>query len=926
MTTGTGYRWQDADRLFDEALRLPPPQRAGWVEAHCGDDPALRRQVEALLQADAAATGFLEIDGVRLAGPLIDPPEAEAAGRAIGPYRVVRELARGGMGVVYLAERADGGFEQRVALKLIKRGMDSDRIHRRFLAERQILARLSHPNIARLLDGGVTAEGQPYFAIEYVHGRTILDHCESHRLGIDERLRLFLHVCEAVRYAHGNLVVHRDLKPGNILVTEDGQVKLLDFGIAKLLTDGQEDGGDEGPDGLVTLTGDRVLTPEYAAPEQVLGNAVTTATDIYALGAVLYELLTGRRAHHVDRRTPTEIVRAVIETQPAAPSVVAPAERRRALRGDLDVIVLTALKKEPARRYQTVDRLAGDITRHLGGFPVTARPETLRYRAAKFAGRHRIAVAAWSAVALSLLIGLAGTIWQGQVAARQARVAGAEAAKQRAVRDFLVRLFRSATPGHTLGREPSARDLLEEGRHQLDTALAAQPEVRAELLEVVASAYGALGLAPQADTLFEQAVALARTLPDQGGRTLPTALTDWAGNLLVQSKFDRAGALLREAIALRRTRNPDDPDLAQPLRSLGRVHTYTGNRDSATALLREALAIDLRHHGPESWQVANGFDDLGYELLRQRNLAGADSAIGAALTVWRRLLPADHPSLLWTLGNLSAVRRAQGDLAEAERLLKEVVAGQQRIYPHGHSELAHSIGWLGGLLAEQGRWAEAESITAPMVALHRPLLGPDNSHVAMLLENLADYRYRLGRLAEAERDRREVTEIWQRAHGGEDRMTLASMDKLAVDLREQRRFAEAESLFRQTLAVRTRHPGDPHPDLAGNLLELGILERMRGRPAEAERLLRDALEANRAGPSDSLETTRVLRELGVVLIERGKAKEAEPLLREAFRGLAGRADYLGVTERRETARQLAEMYRRMGNAAESRRWGAVAGS
>jgi len=289
----------------------------------------------------------------------------------IGPYRVVRELARGGMGVVYLAERADGQFEQRVALKLMKRGMDSEEIHQRFLAERQILAQLTHPHIARLLDGGVSNEGQPYFAIEYVDGTAITAHCEARQLGVEQRLRLFLDVCDAVRYAHQNLVVHRDLKPSNILVTADGQAKLLDFGIAKLL---RQETGETG----LTQTGLRVMTPEYAAPEQVLGEPVTTATDVYALGAVLYELLTGRRAHHLQSRTPTEVERVICEVEPEAPSAVTTGALRKRLRGDLDTIALTALKKEPERRYPTVEQLASDVARFLGGLPVTARPDTWR--------------------------------------------------------------------------------------------------------------------------------------------------------------------------------------------------------------------------------------------------------------------------------------------------------------------------------------------------------------------------------------------------------------------------------------------------------------------------------------------------------------------------------------------------------------------
>ncbi len=548
------------------------------------------------------------------------------------------------------------------------------------------------------------------------------------------------------------------------------------------------------------------------------------------------------------------------------------------------------------------------------------------------------------------------------MAAEQARVASAEAAKERAVRDFLVRLFVAAAPGQSLGRDLTVRELLDRGRRDLDTALTAQPVVRARLLSAVAAVYGALGQVPQADTLFGQAVALLRTLPGEMDADLATALSDWAGNLIVQSKFDRAEPLLREAIERLRRRHPDDPSLVIPLESLGRIHTFTGRHEEAEALLREALVIALRHHGPGSREVAGVFDDLGYELLRQGDLPGADSAIGAALTTWRRLLPPHHPSLLWTLSNLSAVREAQGNVAEAERLLKEVIEGQRRIYPQGHSELAHSVMWLGSLLAKGGRYAEAESLTAPAVELHRPLLGPDNSHVAMLLENLADFRYRQGRFEAAERDLREVTGIWRRTLGAEHRTTLASMDELGIDIREQGRYDEAETLFRETLAARRKLPGDSNPDVARSLLNLGILKRLSDKTAEAERLLRQALAIDRASQPESLEATRALGQLGAVLSDRGRPTEAEPLLREAlatktkllgagqsetsaarrdlgyalalkgsyseaeqllreaYRELRERSDYWSGRERQETLRRLVELSRRTGAAAEVGRY------
>jgi eukaryotic-like serine/threonine-protein kinase len=658
-------------------------------------------------------------------------------GRRIGPYRVVRELARGGMGVVYLAERADGQFQQRVALKLIKRGMDSEEIHQRFLAERQILAQLNHPHIARLLDGGVSAEGQPYFAIEYVDGTGLTAHCDARQLGLEERLRLFLDVCDAVRYAHQNLVVHRDLKPSNILVTADGQVKLLDFGIAKLLGPGQR-----GEPGL-TQTGLRVMTPEYAAPEQVLGEPVTTATDVYALGAVLYELLTGQKAHRLERDTPAEIARVICTTAPAPPSTMATPELRSQLRGDLDTIVLTALRKEPDRRYSTVDQLAGDLRRFLQQLPITARPDTWRYRSSKFVRRHRRGVAAAAAIALSLVAGLGGTGWQARVAAERARAASEEAAKAQAVSGFLIRLFQASDPGEARGQDLTAEELLDRGRRELDTALAKQPELRSELLTVVAAVYRQIGHGADADKLFSQAVALTRTLPDDVDSALAIRLTEWGDNLLNGEDAHLADSLLQEAVVRMRRARPDDPAVAKPTRLLARAEIYEGRPERGALLAREALALDLRHYGQGAVEVGEDLDALTEALLASRNLSGADSANRAALSIWRARLYPDHPTLLWSLANLASIQDQQGNDDQALELLIEVVAGQRRLYPNGHAELARTYMQLGELLAKHGRYAEAESVTVEGLGVNRPMLGANHSHIMMLQHFLIHLRTKL---------------------------------------------------------------------------------------------------------------------------------------------------------------------------------------
>jgi Tol biopolymer transport system component/predicted Ser/Thr protein kinase len=412
---GSAGRWPEVERILDLVLEVAPEQRPALLDRTCTGDPELRAEVEALL-AGAEASVFFESAAVDFADPLVEAEVSGRTGEFFGPYRLVRELGHGGMGLVYLAERADGQFQQRVALKLIKRGMDSDEIQRRFLAERQVLASLNHPHIARLLDGGVTADGQPWFAMEYVEGVPLSRYCDERNLGIDQRLELFRKICKAVQHAHQSMVVHRDLKPGNILVTRDGEIKLLDFGIAKVLRAHADDDS-------LTHTGDRLMTPDYAAPEQVCGGPVTIATDVYALGAILYLLLTGQPAHKFAGATRTERDRVICEVEPEAPSAAvrgtARDRWRRQLAGDLDTIVLKALRKEPARRYPSVDALLEDLERHRSGLPVRAQRDTVAYRTRKFLGRRRYPIEVAVLVCLGLAIGLVGTFVAIRAGARE---------------------------------------------------------------------------------------------------------------------------------------------------------------------------------------------------------------------------------------------------------------------------------------------------------------------------------------------------------------------------------------------------------------------------------------------------------------------------------------------------------------------------
>ena len=411
---GASDHQQRVNALFDAAVELPELERPRFLEQECGEDGELRAEIESLLASDAEAAQFIEDAPLALPRELFSD-SGDLAGQQLGAYRIIREIGRGGLGTVYLAERADESYRKQVALKLVRRGLDTDDILQRFRHERQILAQLEHPNIARLIDGGTADDGRPYFVMEYVQGATLTKYCEEKKIGTNERLELFRKICQAVSYAHQNLVIHRDLKPSNILVTAEGAPKLLDFGIAKVLTPEEEAY-------TQTIASQRVMTPEYASPEQIKGGRVTTRSDVYSLGVVLYELLTGQKPYRVTSRTSEEISRAITEQEPERPSTVAQGNPQseirnpQSLRGDLDNIVLMALRKEPERRYASVEQLSEDIRRYLEGLPVSAHQDTFRYRTSKFVRRNRAGVIAALLLFFAILAGMIATLWQSHLA------------------------------------------------------------------------------------------------------------------------------------------------------------------------------------------------------------------------------------------------------------------------------------------------------------------------------------------------------------------------------------------------------------------------------------------------------------------------------------------------------------------------------
>jgi serine/threonine protein kinase len=685
-------RWERVSAILDAALELEREARARYLDEACGGDVELRSDVDELLVA--APEDFLGVPAVDRARSLIssvgDQPSEPVQGRSVGPYRLVRELGEGGMGVVFLAERADGQFERQVAIKVVKLGLHSAGAQRRFLIERQILATLEHPNIAKLIDGGTTDSGQPYVVMDYVEGAPIDRYCEEHRLSITDRLRLFRTVCSAVEYAHQNLVVHRDLKPANILVTEDGVPKLLDFGIAKLL---RPDPTFESPE--MTATGVHLMTPEYASPEQVRSEAIGTYTDVYALGVLLYELLTGHPPYRFQNLSTQEIARVICEEEPVKPSAIVGRERegresadrpavtaasiaatregrperlRRRLEGDLDVVVLTALRKEVPRRYASVGQLSEDIRRHLEALPVRARKDTLLYRTGKFVRRHRLAVAATALVLITFAGGVVATVREARIADRQRREADLQ--RTRAERRF-----------------NDVRRLANSFLFEFDAAIASLPGSTPARQLVVSKALEYL------DTLVREStgdVALQRELAAAYDK-----VGDVQGNWFVTNLGDVKGSIdsYQKAYAIRTTllkANPEDPVtqrlMAVSLRNLGDGAFGAGDPAGAVAQYGQAASIDDRllaaNPGDESIQreVAEINQRLCNTLMLTGDVRGTIMRCQRYSVVAGELLtknPADLKLLQGRAANATMLGNAllmNGQLQEARDNLKAAEA------------------------------------------------------------------------------------------------------------------------------------------------------------------------------------------------------------------------------------------------------------
>jgi tetratricopeptide (TPR) repeat protein len=751
-------RWAKAKTLYFDLAGRTPDQRCAELARLADADPTLHRLVLGLLDHAAVPDQFLEtpvmsaaLEAARAMGSALDDPPLDLPeGARVGPYRIQSLIGSGGMGSVYLAVRADGQFDQLVAIKLVKKGLDTAEVLDRFRRERQLLAGLAHPNIARLLDGGVTDDGRPYLAMEHVEGVPIDRYCAERGLPIDARLRLFCKVCGAVHFAHQNLVVHRDIKPGNILVTADGEPKLLDFGIAKVLRPEPTDRPEQ------TIEDRRILTPGFASPEQVLGEPVSTASDVYSLGVVLYHMLTGASPYQFREHTHEEFRRLVCETTPPSPTTAArradadlPHDAARRLRGDLENIVLMAMRKEPQRRYASVEQFAADIQRHLSGHPVIARPDTFGYRASKFLRRNALPAAAAAALLLAVLAGTAGIAWQAHLVGEQKDRALLAKTQAERTKEFLRSVFESANAFGATGRDVTVREVLADAAARAEDELAGEPAVLADALGTIGMAFLSLGALDEAEPLVVRALEAARTLPPESAN-LVLRLNDLATLRYTTQGFEEAERLTREALELESaTHGRATRDAAVTLNNLGAILRSQGRLDEAETVLREALAIRIELFGPDDPEVAQTLNNLASMLNSRGDFAGAAELLRRSLDIRRQTLGDEHPLVAQSTSNLAIVYHRAGDLDSAAPLYARAIEQQRRTLGDSHPDLASVIFAYGKLQAAMGDDHRAEPLFSEARAIQSEFMEPADPRLLGTQLELALCLTRLGRHDEA---------------------------------------------------------------------------------------------------------------------------------------------------------------------------------
>ncbi|HKH46228.1 MAG TPA: tetratricopeptide repeat protein [Thermoanaerobaculia bacterium] len=833
--------WGKVREIFEAVDGLSPEEKASYIAEVCSGDEILHHEVNALLSADLGRVSFLETY-------VFDAPKFLAeTGQRIGEYCVASELGRGGMGIVYLAT---DGIGRQVAIKILgNSGAAGDEMERRFQQEIQILSKLDHPSIAKFHGTtGRTDEGYLYFVMEYVEGISVTRFCEENDLSIPQRLRLFQKICRAISYAHQNLIVHRDLKPSNILVTPDGEPKLLDFGIAKLLASHNPEPPTILPDGS------KFLTPDYASPEQILGLPITTVSDVYSLGIILFELLAGQRPYYFGQCSGAELRQRISEVAITPPSEAFRAaqddslslerhatvrSRRRQLellRGDLDNIVLVAVRKEPKRRYNSAKELSDDIERHIQGFPVIARADTWSYRTMKFLQRNKLAAASVAAlIVFSLLFGIS-------MAVQQARL---ERERDRAeeVLGLMIEIFELNDPSEARGRTITGLEILQEGTNRVRAKLTADPATRASLLYAIGRIYLNLGSYTEAERNLNEALHIRKTfLPkDQDG--IAKYLNTLAEIAVARAEFTQAEKLLRDTLTIRqKLHSSPHPDVAVTLNNLAWVLHNQERNSEAESLVREALRQEKIYSGNEPAFL----NTLAWICMETGRFSEAEELFRKALHRRIEAFGPDHPRVGIGLKNLAAVLDLQGKVDESEAARNRALQLYRKVYGPDHPELASILNDLSLRNSERGNYSLAESQQREALRIYHLHLPPDSSRIGISLGNLAKVLRQQKRLSEAEEIQRRALSIIEKSYGNRHKYFTYVLCDLASILRDQKRYAEAETLYHQAIRIGKEEHLQSDPFFASNFLNLSALYAEQGHHEKALGAVIEALAVFRA--------------------------------------------------------------------------------
>lgn len=841
----TSKEWEIISDLLDRAFELDEEAREFFLEQQCADQPELKAKVMALLSADSQAGTFLSDTAAEQAAGLILDKQSDIKQsdvRQFGVFETDDLMGYGGMGVVYRAHRADGEFDQKVAIKCLRLVVSDPQIQQRFRDERQILARLQHHSIAHILDGGVTEEGHPWFAMEFVDGEPITHFCNQQDLKLEQRLNLFMDVCSAVSYAHSRLVVHRDLKPANILVipasNKDGseqsaRVMLLDFGVAKLLD--ADTGGDRT---TPRASSQQIFTPDYAAPEQILGQPVTVATDVYALGLLLYELLCGRKAQAVDPENSQKMAETICQQLPKLPSSRVKGRRAEKLKGELDAITMKALAKKPTQRYQSVADLMDDLKRQQRSMPVLAYRQDRLYRVGRFVRRYRWAVSSMAVIML-LLAGIAFTSIRSNIEIRKSlEIARIETAKSNEISQFLRQLFELADPYSPAGKQVPVNELLSRGREQIFTGLQNQPETRQAMTFELAVIHNSLGQYKDAMALLDEALTIQHELYGDTHADIAKTLhwqslvADNLGEYGVSE--DKAEAALAMRLALM---DENSAEVGESKDRLGSLLAWGGQKERALTLAREAVLTLDASVGPDDRRTQTARHNLAWML-------GTRGLYEEAVPVYERLIQianqtsgVEHPNTLESLNNFAVMLRHMGEFERSEQIYRQVLEARIRLLGEDHPQVAYSQNNLAKLLQQQGQLGEAGQLYEASLATFRKVHGSQHSNVAISLSNTAQVYLKTGQWGLAKAYFDEALAIHREVTPPGSIKLASTLLGLGHLLTLQGELDEAQPLLEEALVIQQAELDASHWQIAETQLRLGEYWLARGEPEKASDLI-----------------------------------------------------------------------------------------